>query len=378
MVKFDEADEHDFETLNVGGMKFVTTVSTLTKRDTHSVLAVMTTQRHEKSKVLRDEDGCMFIDRDGTHFRHVLNWLRDGVVTPELETPEYHEILREAEYYMLSGLVEAVLLTSGKKREDVRAKSGAAKEVRIASSITSQIARMARPELSRLDVIKLQQHEHGVRVRGVNLSGLNLSNLDLREGDFRNAQLINTTFDNAYLMNASFENCEATGASFKNAMLHYCDFTGSEMVGVVLDGAILKDAELKGACLQNASLRNASLVGAEFDDADLYKANLTRADMCGAKFRKANLTEANLTEANLSSKGREGGTAILTQARLTRTNFFQANLKNVNVSEAWDYQNAVNLNEAIGYTAPKEKSKERQFDGNYKSLLTMPHKHFTV
>lgn len=42
----------------------------------------------------------MFVDRDGKHFRHVLNWLRDGVV-PSLVESEYSELLREAEYYQL-------------------------------------------------------------------------------------------------------------------------------------------------------------------------------------------------------------------------------------------------------------------------------------
>lgn len=44
--------------------------------------------------------GYVFVDRDGKHFRHILNWLRDGVV-PTLEDNEYLELLREAEYYQL-------------------------------------------------------------------------------------------------------------------------------------------------------------------------------------------------------------------------------------------------------------------------------------
>lgn len=44
--------------------------------------------------------GYVFLDRDGKHFRHILNWLRDGVV-PTLEDVEYTELLREAEYYQL-------------------------------------------------------------------------------------------------------------------------------------------------------------------------------------------------------------------------------------------------------------------------------------
>lgn len=43
----------------------------------------------------------VFIDRDGTHFRHILNWLRDGVV-PLLDPAGYQELLREAQFYQLN------------------------------------------------------------------------------------------------------------------------------------------------------------------------------------------------------------------------------------------------------------------------------------
>jgi hypothetical protein len=42
----------------------------------------------------------VFVDRDGKHFRHVLNWLRDGAI-PVMSESEYQQLLREAEYYQL-------------------------------------------------------------------------------------------------------------------------------------------------------------------------------------------------------------------------------------------------------------------------------------
>lgn len=58
--------------LNVGGMMFSTTVDTLTQRDTYSMLAVMFSGRHRLH--MDSKKGAVFIDRDGTHFRHILNW----------------------------------------------------------------------------------------------------------------------------------------------------------------------------------------------------------------------------------------------------------------------------------------------------------------
>jgi hypothetical protein len=52
----------------------------------------------------------VFIDRDGTHFRYILNFLRDGTTDGSLpdDFQALRELLNEAVYYQLSGLVEAV------------------------------------------------------------------------------------------------------------------------------------------------------------------------------------------------------------------------------------------------------------------------------
>jgi hypothetical protein len=59
--------------LNVGGKSFVTSKSTLEK-DAGSMLSVLLSGEFAESS----EDGEIFIDRDGSRFVHVLNYLRDG------------------------------------------------------------------------------------------------------------------------------------------------------------------------------------------------------------------------------------------------------------------------------------------------------------
>ena len=60
--------------LSVGGVVFETSIETLCA-DPNSMLAAMFSGRHN---VIKDEEGRYFIDRDGTHFRYILNYLRDG------------------------------------------------------------------------------------------------------------------------------------------------------------------------------------------------------------------------------------------------------------------------------------------------------------
>ena len=60
--------------LSVGGVHFETSIETL-RGDPDSMLAAMFSGRHN---ICKDEDGRYFIDRDGTHFRYILNYLRDG------------------------------------------------------------------------------------------------------------------------------------------------------------------------------------------------------------------------------------------------------------------------------------------------------------
>ncbi|RXH76152.1 hypothetical protein DVH24_019040 [Malus domestica] len=100
-----DSDSSSLIRLNIGGKKFCTTIDTLTHREPDSMLAAMFSGRH--SLCQDAEKGYVFLDRDGKHFRHILNWLRDGVV-PTLKDSIYSELLREAEYYQL--LVSVVLL----------------------------------------------------------------------------------------------------------------------------------------------------------------------------------------------------------------------------------------------------------------------------
>ncbi|XP_078508543.1 BTB/POZ domain-containing adapter for CUL3-mediated RhoA degradation protein 1 [Lissotriton helveticus] len=88
--------------LNVGGSLHYTTVQTLTKHDT--MLKAMFSGRMQ---VLTDSEGWILIDRSGKHFGTILNYLRDDSVSLPESQRELEEVLCEARYYLIQGLVES-------------------------------------------------------------------------------------------------------------------------------------------------------------------------------------------------------------------------------------------------------------------------------
>ncbi|KAJ4842370.1 hypothetical protein Tsubulata_015730 [Turnera subulata] len=267
-----------------GGKKFCTTIDTLTQREPDSMLAAMFSGRHTLSE---DPDkGFVFIDRDGKHFRHILNWLRDGVV-PLLTDAEYSELMREAEYYQLMGLVEGINSVLSKRKESDELDA----------------------ELTRTDIIKCIQSEK-VRFRGLNLSGLDLSKLDLSYVDFSYASLKNVFFSRANLQCAKFRG--------------RCEFTGANLRGALLAGASLQSANLQDACLVDCSFCGADLRSAHLQTADLTNANLEGANLEGANLKGAKLNNANLKGANLQR-------AYLRHVNLQNTHLEDAKLDGANL-----------------------------------------------
>ena len=87
--------------LNVGGIYFATSLQTLTK-DPKSMLAAMFSGKFEMKPC---EDGAFFIDRDGTHFRFILNYLRTGKLTLPEGATFLKELLEEVEFYQIQGML---------------------------------------------------------------------------------------------------------------------------------------------------------------------------------------------------------------------------------------------------------------------------------
>jgi hypothetical protein len=75
MQKHKEAQEGRVE-LNIGGYHFHTSVQAL-RRVPHTFFDAYSSGRYAQDVC---EDGSIFVDRDGEHFSHVLEYMRDGYV----------------------------------------------------------------------------------------------------------------------------------------------------------------------------------------------------------------------------------------------------------------------------------------------------------
>ena len=84
-------------TLNVGGTLFQTSKSTLSSCRYFACLM----DSHN------EDESYIFIDRDGTHFRYVLNWLRGSQVLP-WERHALDELYVEADFYGLTEMMTSI------------------------------------------------------------------------------------------------------------------------------------------------------------------------------------------------------------------------------------------------------------------------------
>ncbi|KAK3107309.1 hypothetical protein FSP39_011592 [Pinctada imbricata] len=100
--------------LNVGGVFYTTTKSTLTTVYGSHLWRIATGDVH----VMRDERGSIFLDRDGYVFRFVLNYLRTNKLIVPNGYKELHLLKEEADYFGLDDLVAEVerVLTSRRRR----------------------------------------------------------------------------------------------------------------------------------------------------------------------------------------------------------------------------------------------------------------------
>ena len=88
--------------LNIGGHLFTTSLETM-KKNPGSMFHAMFSGRFDAKPA---EDGSYFTDRDGTHFRFILQYIRTGEVVFPDDKVIRKELLTEAEFYQIQGMID--------------------------------------------------------------------------------------------------------------------------------------------------------------------------------------------------------------------------------------------------------------------------------
>ena len=89
--------------LNIGGVMFMTTSATLLESDSYFSALLQSSQEVYE----------FFIDRDPTHFRHVLNWMRGVKALPEDECA-LQELRWEADFFCMHEMRDAIIRTKSR------------------------------------------------------------------------------------------------------------------------------------------------------------------------------------------------------------------------------------------------------------------------
>ena len=88
--------------LDIGGTGFKTSLETL-RKDSDSMLASMFSGRFSMKA---QDDGSFFIDRDPTHFRYILNFLRTGKIIIPDDAIAREELLLETEFFNVRPMLD--------------------------------------------------------------------------------------------------------------------------------------------------------------------------------------------------------------------------------------------------------------------------------
>lgn len=119
--------------LNIGGRKFTTSFSTVTRED--SMLSSMLSGRFP---LVRDAKGCFFIDRDAEFFPHILNYLRDGATyLHNFTLLDSKRLLQEAQFYQISNLVLHLNRTIKAKKARIKREITHEKEYKLRTGVRS-------------------------------------------------------------------------------------------------------------------------------------------------------------------------------------------------------------------------------------------------
>jgi hypothetical protein len=148
----------DSITLCVGGTMFITTLTTL-----FSIGNTYFTCRFQGNNFAdSNPTEAQLIDRDSTHFRHILNYLRDHTVVEYESLAFYSQFLQEAKFYAMEPLVNDLndIIKSLKTKQMVADMSEREKITRSNSLTQQQHQQQQQPYINNNNNFSLYQRSH--------------------------------------------------------------------------------------------------------------------------------------------------------------------------------------------------------------------------
>ena len=227
--------------LDIGGHVFSTSVSTLCKFE-NSMLSAMFSGRHQLND---SDDGTNFIDRDGTYFRYILNFLR-GQICEANDLPSDKHVLREikqeADFYQLDDLVDFIdeilikeaLGKNDYSQEDINELLSTVVKTEKLPKNPASNSRLLTQGISVANAaLKGQRQTSTESSTGCNRAMFVVQNMTKNKLDFTGKSLTGISFSHTtFNHDVSFRNADLSGATFYGCEFNVnctVDFTHSDL-----------------------------------------------------------------------------------------------------------------------------------------------------
>ena len=118
----DNYRKNEFVRLNVGGVIFITTLTTLKSCPESSLSKMFSSDNSSYRDILKDESGAFLIDSSPTMFGYILDWCRYKQLILKENTVDLNSLEAVADYFCLEDMLEAVKIRKEMVTEERRRK----------------------------------------------------------------------------------------------------------------------------------------------------------------------------------------------------------------------------------------------------------------
>ena len=118
----DNYRKNEFVRLNVGGVIFITTLTTLKSCPESSLSKMFSSDNSSYRDILKDESGAFLIDSSPTMFGYILDWCRYKQLILKENTVDLNSLEAVADYFCLEDMLVAVKIRKEMVTEERRRK----------------------------------------------------------------------------------------------------------------------------------------------------------------------------------------------------------------------------------------------------------------